>query len=56
MLCPKCKTHMEMYERFIDYDDGETIEGEEHFHCRNCDTTYSREVIYTLIKEGELKE
>lgn len=56
MLCPKCNTELEMYERFWNYDDGETLVGQEHYICKECETTYSKDVTYTLIKEGELKE
>ena len=57
MICPKCKTtQMEMYERFLDYDDGETLIGEEHYYCRNCDASFSRDVTYVIEKAGELEE
>ena len=57
MCCPKCKTVvMEMYERFLDYDDGETLIGQEHYFCPECHRTYSRDVTYSLEKEGELEE
>ena len=56
MRCPKCGEQMEMYERFWDYDDCETLIGVEHFYCRPCDKTYSRDVTYSLEKEGELEE
>lgn len=56
MKCPKCGSLMEMYERFWDYDDSETLIGVEHYVCQQCDKTYSRDVTYTLIKEGELEE
>ena len=57
MLCPKCKTIiMEMYERFFDYDDGETLIGQEHYRCPRCQSTFSRDVTYSLVGEGELEE
>ena len=57
MLCPKCKTIiMEMYERFFDYDDGETLIGQEHYRCPQCQSTFSRDVTYSLVGEGELEE
>lgn len=56
MKCPNCGSRMEMYERFWDYDDNETLIGEEHFYCPNCFKSWNRDVTYSLVKEGELTE
>jgi len=56
MMCPYCGERMEMYERLIDYDDCQTLIGQEHYWCRTCDRNYSRDVTYELTKEGELEE
>ena len=56
MYCPHCGAWMEMYERFWDYDDCKTLIGQEHYVCNECDITYSKDVTYTLEKEGELEE
>lgn len=60
MNCPKCGKPMEMYERFWDYDDGESLIGAEHYVCTNVncdrDTTYSCDVSYILRQRGELEE
>lgn len=55
MNCPKCGESMEMYERFWDYDDGESLIGEEHYMCNKCGQTYSCDVSYVLHQRGELE-
>ena len=56
MICPYCGEHLEMYERFWDYDDGEILSGVEHYHCVHCDRTFYREVTYAITSEGDLTE
>ena len=57
MWCPKCQDGwMEVYERLWDYTDEQTMIGQEHYYCPNCDSTFSRDVTFILEKAGELEE
>ena len=57
MWCPNCKDGwMNVYERLWDYTDEQTMVGQEHYYCSNCDKTFSRDVTFVLEKAGELEE
>ena len=57
MWCPNCKdAWMNVYERLWDYTDEQTMVGQEHYYCSNCDKTFSRDVTFVLEKAGELEE
>ena len=56
MICPYCGEPMQMYERLIDYEDGEIIQGAEHFCCNACMRTFSTDIIYAITARGDLEE
>ena len=56
MKCPYCGEPLDRYERLWNYEGERILVGEEHFACYDCNISFSRDVTYELIKEGELKE